>query len=1293
MVASAASSSHPASRSTGSSSARSTGKPSSTSKTKSASPSPSTAPSAKNDNTTSANPNAPSQPDPIVRDEKRRQFKVEEALRKHHIMRMAEPASEQSTQSAAKAQQQGAQTSDASNKKSKADASAQTSAIPPKTSLPQSLENDISTLKDDSTKGLDKYQAEQRIKSALKGDTSNPDAMKTAQDTANRVAHEMMQKDADPAFEKIFDHSFKKGNNERVQELGKSLPATPATQAKIDKHLSTLTTGNTPERGPAEKRLQGLADKTRPANGQAIFDKAQNIIGAPPKTTRGNTANTRDVERFLSSTASEHPAAQQALDHGKIQRAVSDLSVPSKRDAAKAHLDQTMESGTKANKNFATDQLVKGALNPDTDYRAQEYIQKSTSPESYDAAAKLVAQNKNMFEMEDKLASGGKTALASIERNWDAIQQNDPGAVTKALKTPQAAQALKDGDPPGLERVYRDSLAAEKSFSPADSRIKALGATDTPAARDALVDLAQHPSGAGAGAQLTQNAEGRKAALDAFEQADTHTKTNLADAALHPDQANQGKARAQLMNALDSSDAVLQQKAFTQAKQFSEANPSDAALQNQLFEKAAKGVAAADQKTANAANDLLKSTLSTEQIKAETSSTAFTQIGEAMAQNKNVADSYWAKDARRSIEGSQGAYGGASLHAAIQSKDPKQIAESLGGVNSKGLELVQGQLAKENPPRDFGSVLSTMKQTDQPSYEKALDTMSRKAESPTSPMKTELKKQLAEASNDPSDPTVEDFAKRNLGDGFYQSQQAAKALGSAGTERATQALVDANQEGRGHARSTNDALAQVLDGKGNPDTAKEIAARHLSTTSPDAISKNAMESLVTHAAKSTDPALKEQVRNQLPSGPLTDANLERVATSEQKRLQKAIEDAPEGSDMHALGQLYQAKAMAQDDSLKGKVDTKKIDQAITDLHNKDGLKQELEAIKTNAVKDVFGRQNPAQLQEDYLKSDAFQQRLRLMDGPEQQSTVKKELGRLALLDHQKAGDTSNALMRKSLQQNGLQMFQKLDGKDKVDGLSKVIAETTGQTKGATQIAQSYANYLSAADSKTSVLNQNRQVNQMIDADIASAQKAGDLAKATKLQGLKGTIQKLEQKGVLGSIGALAGITSIATGGIDLKSPEGVARAFQNGVGLAGSADDVAKLTSWLTKGTKTPGVGKLIGGLKAVGKFGKVLGPVGSVVGGALDVKGAIDDYKAGDMHGFGAKLTSGVAGASALATGGLMSLGLVSGPVGWAAVAGAGVVSAGAWAWDNTFGETDEESFFRRGVVIDGQEQNFWIG
>jgi hypothetical protein len=1286
MVTAAASSSRPSSRSSKPTSTRSAkssatkSKPTSTSKTASQ--------TAKKKQPETNRPAV----DQTVRSEKRQQAVAAEADKREHFLRNAssEPARPQLS---ANTSQGGESKSLSGVEQNAARKSAQTAPIPKKTSLPQNLEKSINTIKGGTGSPTEMLNAKDNVRSALREDSSNPESVKQSRDVADRVAHEMMQDGANPEFEKLFDRSVKHGTNQRVQDLAKSLPASPATQAKISKELETLKSGNSTDRPRAQDRLNRIIDKTRPANGQAVFDKAEKIVSEPREHSK--TGKSKSVESFLETAATKNPGARKALDQGKIAAATSDLSHYNKdrRSSAKEHLDNTFESGSRENKKFATHKLAETANQDDKKYQTREYIKNSNAPESYDAAAQLVANNKNEVFMEEKLAKGGKTALAAIEHNWDAIQQNDPTSVRGALQTPEAAQALKDGDPPGLERVFRDSLAAEPKLNSWDSRLKALGSTDTPAARDALVDLAKRSDGAGAGSQLAQTASGRDAALTAFENGNDTTKRNLAEAALHPDQANQGKAKEQLLKSLDAKDSGLQEKAFEQAGQFVEANSDDAAFQKQLFESGARGVTSENGKTQAAANNLLEKTLSTGQIDSETRSKAFTQIGQSVQDGNTGQSDYWARNARDTIEKSSGAHGAANMHKAILSNDPNKIATSLEAVNGKGMELVQAQLGQEKPPRSFETVLDGMKSSDKAAYEKSLDTMNRSAEPADSTKKIELQKQLAKASKDSSDSTLEDFSKRNIRDDSWQSANAAKALGNLGTKRAAQALVDANQDGRGSVRDNNDALANILDNKGNPDTAKDIAARHLSTTSPNKVSKNAMESLVTHAAKSDNAELKSSVLSQLPKGPLTDEKLGRVSGAVQARLQKAIDDAPKGSDMKALGELYKAQAMAKQDDLKGKVDSKKIDATISELQNKEPLKSQLQDIKKSAVKDVFGSRNPAQLQEEYLKSDSFQQRLRLLGDTDQKSVAKQELGRLAMIDPARAEKTSDALVRKSLQQNGVEMFQKLDPKTQVDGLAKVISDASGRVGNAGSIAQSYSGYLNAVDAKASVVNQNNQVNKMLDADIANAQRLGDTSKLSTLKGVKSTIQNLQKTGVLGSVGALATITSMASGGVNLRSADGIGRAAQNTFGLVDSANDVAKLTGWLTKGTNSAAARKLIGGLNAVGKYGKMLGPVGNVLGAALDIYGAIGDYKAGDMHGFSAKIASGAAGVTAAATGGLIALGVASGPVGWTVMAGAGVVGAGAWVWDNTFGESNEESFMRRGVVIGGEEQNFWIG
>ena len=82
--------------------------------------------------------------------------------------------------------------------------------------------------------------------------------------------------------------------------------------------------------------------------------------------------------------------------------------------------------------------------------------------------------------------------------------------------------------------------------------------------------------------------------------------------------------------------------------------------------------------------------------------------------------------------------------------------------------------------------------------------------------------------------------------------------------------------------------------------------------------------------------------------------------------------------MHSLGQLFHARQLAKDPDVGDRVDVKKVDAEIEKLWSGD-LKGKIADMEKRAKADVLGSYDPGSRQADYIKSDAYRQRLSLVE--------------------------------------------------------------------------------------------------------------------------------------------------------------------------------------------------------------------------------------------------------------------------------------------------------------------------
>lgn len=119
-----------------------------------------------------------------------------------------------------------------------------------------------------------------------------------------------------------------------------------------------------------------------------------------------------------------------------------------------------------------------------------------------------------------------------------------------------------------------------------------------------------------------------------------------------------------------------------------------------------------------------------------------------------------------------------------------------------------------------------------------------------------------------------------------------------------------------------------------------------------------------------------------------------------QHLGEAIKAAPEGSDLHKLGQLYQAQMWAQDKNSEmfGKIDPHKVDAQIEKLLSQPGMDKKIQALQERAEKEVFpDRPLAAQSQAEYLDSAEFQKKLQALPADQRDTVTRAEWLKLQAL--------------------------------------------------------------------------------------------------------------------------------------------------------------------------------------------------------------------------------------------------------------------------------------------------------
>ena len=423
-------------------------------------------------------------------------------------------------------------------------------------------------------------------------------------------------------------------------------------------------------------------------------------------------------------------------------------------------------------------------------------------------------------------------------------------------------------------------------------------------------------------------------------------------------------------------------------------------------------------------------------------------------------------------------------------------------------------------------------------------------------------------------------------------------------------------------------------------------------------------------------------------------------------MQSALESAKPGSDMARLADGLKAQAYLRSGEYRGERNNeavKKLNAEVEAL-KKGPAGQELQRLAAEARKDAFGNRDLGQEQADYLASEQFKEQMAIA-GPELQGEVaKRELSKLAMVDPKKAQTASEGIAR---QMANTQMVEGLKGLNEapdggqyaVEQALKDVGGPGGAPKAAKAIAKAFTDGI---DNPGNVHQATEQALAKIGKDVRdktaalkAAKLAGDELQVKKLTGELGTAKKalgilddLNQKGALGTFGGLVGGYGLATGGIDFSSTKNGANTLSSMAGVAGSADDMLKVASFaagkIGAGELSSVLGKTATKLGASTAF-QALGPAGDVLSMVSEGIHTAGEIQRGDV--VGATLSSAATAGYGTAAGlGIAAIALASGPLGWAAL-GVSVAAVGLSAASRHYGETDVESYLKRGFTTSNGE------
>jgi hypothetical protein len=501
----------------------------------------------------------------------------------------------------------------------------------------------------------------------------------------------------------------------------------------------------------------------------------------------------------------------------------------------------------------------------------------------------------------------------------------------------------------------------------------------------------------------------------------------------------------------------------------------------------------------------------------------------------------------------------------------------------------------------------------------------------------------------------------------------------------------------------NEKLATTMGDTSASAAKRDEAARALAFAPRETLSATQRDALTQFAKTEGSEAVRRGTLDQMADdGPIGKAQLAKVGHEVQQRIGDAIQNAPEGSELHRLGKLMRAQSLLSNDAeLSQRARPGAREQLAGEIQKSlaGPAGKQIADIAARARKNAFGDRDLGKEQEAYLDSPAFKERLAVAGDDVKGEVMRQELTKLAAVDPERAQRVGDKLAREAIDERVTDELRGMNANGEghhqavQDAMTDVLKVGKGSAKVCKQIAKVMNDAAKEAktvgDVAADVLPRMARQTQDLQNAMDAATKAGnsELAKSIgqELEAAheaKGILQKAHDKGLLGSFSAAVGMHSLATKGFKFGNTKDAAGTASTIASVASGTDDMLKMSSWVAKGVGATSAGEMAGkAAKFLGdsKVFKALGPIGDALGAVSEGANAYKEYQCGDRVGAACSTAAslGYGGAAAL---GLTALALGSNPIGWAALAAGVGAMAVSWA-GNHFGESDEESFLYRGT------------
>lgn len=476
-------------------------------------------------------------------------------------------------------------------------------------------------------------------------------------------------------------------------------------------------------------------------------------------------------------------------------------------------------------------------------------------------------------------------------------------------------------------------------------------------------------------------------------------------------------------------------------------------------------------------------------------------------------------------------------------------------------------------------------------------------------------------------------------------------------------------------------LTGLLGQDGVPAAAQESIVREIAANGGRGLNAEQRAQIVDFAANTHNNELKDLVVDKvLPDSPNLTNELQDLNTHFSRRLfnetQAALKKGDTSDPMYKLGELMKAQQLGLHGEYADQIDQEKVARQIDDLvKGSPRLQRAIGDVRNDALDSWkrYGKGHEAVAkQRDYLQSDTFQQKLRLMDPAQRDAFMAQEVQKMALLAPDQVEGMVEGISKEQMEQVKDAPLEGL-GRLSLAEREKVIGEVLRETmKGDEHFDKIFG------DTKTGTKAYKDLVNEI------AKQKPG--VRKDKLMGLLKRVGLHNTDGRLSAALGAMGLMGLSDKVFQGEMPDDFRSVVSTGAalnGVAGSlyptyklgASMASKFTTLSRPGAKT---------IRAL-RFAKGITGRAPVIGDGLatllDANSAIDSFMKGDKAKAGAYAGATVLGGIATGAGIYgIAAGVAFGPPGWIAL-GAGLAATGvSYAASNMDGK-DEAMLKRLGA------------